>query len=481
MKSFEDRPNPPPCIPSGRFSFRPMRAQLAATAAAAIATAGFGSAAQPNPEEMLRSFYTEALVHGQAYGHLSELVSRFPGRLSGSDNLDGAVDWASALLGAMRLDRVIRQPVMVPHWKRGAAESVSIAFESGDEPLSATALGGSGATPAGGIIAEVVRVRSLDELDILGGGVAGKIVFFDGAMDPGIVNSGAAYGMAGLQRNRGPAKAAAYGAVAALVRSLTFARDDVPHTGVTVFVPGHPVIPAAALSMLAADRLDTALAAQPRVRVRIAIHAETLPPAPSANVIGEIRGSEFPDQILLVGGHLDSWDIAPGAQDDGAGVVESIEVLRLFQALNIKPRHTLRCVLFVNEENGSAGANAYAAAARAGVERHLVAVETDNGGNGAHGFTLDNLRHDAAARAQRWIPLFAPYGVSYFDAGTPGADVAPLAPLGVTVGELRPDSQRYFDYHHTRTDSLDKVNPRELEMGAAALASLLWLVDAEGI
>lgn len=460
---------------------RSLRARLAATAAAAIATAALGGAAQPIPEETIRSFYTEALVHGQAYGHLSELVTRFPGRLSGSDPLDGAVDWASALLGSMQLDRVVRQPVMVPHWKRGAAESVSIAFASGDEPLSATALGGCGATPAGGITAEVVRVRSLDELDAVGAGAAGKIVFFDGAMDPSIVNSGAAYGMAGLQRNRGPAKAAAYGAIAALVRSLTFAHDDVPHTGVTVFAPGHPAIPAAALSILAADRLDAALAAQPRVRVRIAIHAETLPPAPSANVIGEIRGSEFPDQILLVGGHLDSWDIAPGAQDDGAGVVESIEVLRLFQALKIRPRHTLRCVLFVNEENGTAGGDAYAAAARTGVERHLVAVETDNGGNGAHGFTLDNLRHDAAARARRWLPLFAPYGVSYFDAGTPGTDVAPLAPLGITVGELRPDSQRYFDYHHTRVDSLDKVNPRELELGAAALASLLWLVDDEGL
>jgi hypothetical protein len=300
-------------------------------------------------------------------------------------------------------------------------------------------------------------------------------------MDPALFATGRAYGGASDQRNRGPAAAAALGAVGALTRSLTLTHDDVPHAGYTGFPPDTPKIPAAALSPLAADRLSSVLAADPALRVEIKINAKWFPDAPSHNVIGEIRGSEFPDQIVVVGGHLDSWDITPGAHDDGAGVVQSIEVLRLFQALGLKPRHTLRCVLFTSEENSGNGATVYASLAKSSAERHLFAVESDGGGFAPAGFNLDNAQGNAAERAARWLPLFQPWGVGSFVKGPAGADVSPLLSQGAVVAELTPNSQRYFDYHHATTDTIDQVNPRELHLGAAALAALIWLVDTEGL
>jgi hypothetical protein len=449
---------------------------------AAPASAQCAAAPPVSPAQVtVNRFFTEALSHGQAYENLRSLTSQHPGRLSGSKSFEGAVAWGQRTLGAIGLDRVYTQDVMVPHWERGAPESVQLLDASGHaQPLAAAALGNSAATPVGDLVAEVVEVRSLDEAAQLGREkLAGKIVFFNRPMNPAFFRTGLAYAEAGDQRNQGPGVAAAHGAAGALTRSLTLAHNDVPHTGNSTF-PAQP-IPAAALSTLAADRLAAALAADPHTRVKIAIHARTLPDAPSHNVIGEIRGSEFPDQIILVGGHLDSWDIAPGAHDDGAGIVQSIEVLRLFRALGLQPRHTLRCVLFANEENGLRGATRYTELARASAQRHVFAVETDNGGFAPTGFNLGSTQGDAHLRAARWRDLFEPWGVWNFTKGAGGADVGPLLLAGVTVAGLTPDSQRYFDYHHTTTDSIDKVNPRELHLGAAALASLIWLVDTQGL
>jgi carboxypeptidase Q len=442
------------------------------------------AAPAPSPEEaILRKIYTETLAHGQAYENLRALTSRYPGRLSGSKVLESAVTWATALLGTLDLDRVYAQEVKVPHWERGAPESVRLLPAQGDAvPLAALALGSSVATPEGGLTAGVVEVHSLDELATLGRArIEGKIVFFNRPMDPALFRAFSAYGGAADQRNRGPAAAAKLGAVAALTRSLTHALDDLPHAGNTTFPPELPRIPAAALSTLAADRLSAALAADPALRVEIKTHARILPDAISHNVIGEIRGSEFPDRIIVVGGHLDSWDITLGAHDDGAGVVQAIEVLRIFRALGLTPRHTLRAVLFTNEENGLAGAVAYAATAREAGERHVLAIESDSGGTEPRGFSFGSPQNDAHLRAARWHPLFEPYGISFMRKGSGGADVIPLAVQGATVAEIASDSQRYFDYHHTAIDTLDKVNPRELHLGAAALASLIWLVDTQGL
>ncbi len=458
---------------------------LSTLAFAPIAAAQPGTA--PDAETTVRQFHSEALAHGQAFENLRTLVTRFPGRLSGSKNLADAVSWAEQTLNGLSLDRVYKQDVKVPHWERGAKESVMMIHAAGAEPLNALALGGSVPSPENGVLAEVIEVKSLDEVITLGHGkIAGKIVFFNRPMDPTPIRPGLAYSGAGDQRSRGPSLAGKYGAVGALTRSLTHAHDDYPHTGGTTYAPDTTKIPAAALSTIAADKLSTALTTAAKaggtVRVALKINSRWLPDAPSHNVIGEIRGSEFPDEVILVGGHLDSWDVSPGAHDNGSGVVQSMEVLRLFRALGLKPRHTLRCVLFTNEENGLRGSAAYVSAMKEKKEKHLLAIETDSGGFQPRGFNLGSTQGDAHERAAaKWRALFEPYGIYAFIKGTGGADVGALMALGVTVGGLTPDSQRYFDLHHTTRDGLDQVNPRELHLGAAALASLIWLVDTQGL
>ena len=427
-------------------------------------------------EKMLRAVYTAALTNGPAYRNLWELTTKFPGRLAGSKNLEGAVLWGEAVLKATGADRTELQPAMVPHWERGPKESVLVA---GLGPLPAVALGGSVPTPEGGLTAPVVELQSLDALKTTD--LKGKIVFFNRPMNPEYVSTGLAYRDAGDQRNQGPGEAAKYGAVGALVRSLTLAHDDTPHTGATTYQPDGPKIPAAALSTNAADQLSNVLKSTGQAQATMTINSRWFEDAPSHNVIGEIRGSEHPEQIIVVGGHLDSWDIAPGAHDDGSGIVQSIEIMRLLKAVGYKPRHTLRVVLFTNEENGTRGATAYSTAAQEKKEQHLFALETDNGGFQPRGFNLGNPAGNAAKRATRWRALFEPYGISSFQDGVGGTDVHPLLAQGATVAGLTPDSQRYFDLHHTTRDSIDQVNPRELELGAAAMASLVYLVDKYGL
>jgi hypothetical protein len=431
-------------------------------------------------EKMLRALYTAALAGSPAYGQLRDLTTRHPGRLAGSKNLEGAVQWARSVLEQTGADRIELQPVMVPHWERGAPETVRYYSRQIVSPtLTALALGGSVPTPAGGLRAPVVELQSLDELTTTD--VKGRIVFFNRPMNPALVSTGRAYGEAGDQRNRGPAAAGPHGAVGVLVRSLTLARDDIPHAGATTYRPGGPRIPATALSPMAADNLSAALKLDPALTAEMIINSTWHDDALSHNVIGELRGREHPEKIILVGGHLDSWDITPGAHDDGAGCIQSIEVLRLLKAVGYTPRHTIRCVLFTNEENGTRGATAYATAVAARQEQHLLALETDGGGYQPRGFNLGNPAGDAHLRTARWLPLFEAYGICSFQKGTGGADVHPLLAHGATVAGLTTDSQRYFDLHHSAADRIDQVNPRELELGAAAMAALVYLVDRHGL
>ncbi|MBA4137187.1 MAG: peptidase M28 family protein [Opitutus sp.] len=429
--------------------------------------------------QMLRRIYDAALVDSPAFEQLRELTEKFPGRLSGSAAYEGSTKWAEAQLRALGCDRTELQPVMVPHWERGAPERVEFLTAGTRTPLAALALGGSVPTDPAGLTAPVIELPSVEALK--NADVKGKIVFFNGAMNPRYVIPGQAYGEAGAQRNRGPAEAAKRGAVGVLVRSLTHALDDLPHTGNTTYLPDAPRIPAAALSTLAANQLSAALRADAELTVTMQINSRWLPDAPSANVIGEIRGSEFPEKVILVGGHLDSWDVSPGAHDDGAGCIQSIEVLRLLKAIGYQPKHTIRCVLFANEENGLRGALEYARIAGDKKENHVLALETDGGGYSARGFNIGNAAGDAHLKAARFKPLFEPYGVFIFQAGRGGADVGPLMAKGNTVAGLIPEAQRYFDIHHTRADTIDKVNKRELELGAAAMAALVYLVDRHGL
>jgi hypothetical protein len=460
--------------------FLPFVAAALVSASSVATLTAQEAAPQKSPDElMLRRIYDAALVNNPSYEHLRELTTRFPGRLAHTPNYQGAAQWSADLLKALGCDRVELQPVMVPAWERGAPERVELILAGRPTRLSAVALGGSVPTPVDGLTGSVVEVRSLDELKTVE--VAGKIVFFNGPMDPRHVQPGLAYGEAGRQRNQGPAEAGRRGAIAALVRSLTNALDDHPHTGNTTYLPDVPRIPAAALSTVAANQLSAALRADPSAQVAVQINSQWLPDAPSANVIGEIRGSEFPEKVILVGGHLDSWDIAPGAHDDGAGCIQSVDVLRILKAIGYRPRHTIRCVLFSNEENGLRGALKYAEVAGEKKEVHVLALESDGGGFSARGFNIGNAAGDAHLKAARFKPLFEPYGVHIFQAGRGGADVGPLMAKGNTVAGLIPEAQRYFDIHHTREDSIDKVNQRELELGAAAMAALVYLVDQHGL
>jgi len=430
---------------------------------------------------MIRKIYDAALTQGTSYAHLYRLCKEAPARLSGSPNAQKAVEITYEMLKALRPDSVWLQPVKVPHWVRGDKTVCKILKSK--ESLRIVALGGSVGTPAGGIKAEVIEVHSIEELARLGeDAIRGKIVFYNRPMDKKIIDTFHSYGGCADQRVWGADKAAQYGALAVLVRSLTLAEDDYPHTGVMLY-EGENKIHGAAISTNDANKLSALLKKGP-VSLHLEMNCKNLPEVTSYNVIAELKGSEFPDEILLVGGHLDSWDNSEGAHDDGAGCVQSMEVISLFRQINYKPRRTIRCVLFMNEENGSKGAREYAEQALKKNEKHVVAIESDRGGFTPRGFTVegDEGKKEACMDALReWKHLFAPYLVHIFEYGGSGVDVSKLKGQGVALMGFIPDSQRYFDFHHAATDNFENVNKRELELGSATIAALIYLFDQYGL
>lgn len=432
----------------------------------------------------IRTIYDKALTQGQCYPWLEHLTTKIGGRLAGSPQAAAAVEYTRQMLDTLGLDSVWLEPCMVPHWVRGDQEQVRIVNSSkrGSIDLHALALGNSVGTPKGGLIAEVIEVKSLDEVDQLGRtAIEGKIVFFNRPMDPTQIRTFNAYGGAVDQRVNGPARAARYGAVATLVRSMTTRLDDIPHTGVTVY-NDDPQIPALAISTNDSELLS-ALLKKEKIKIFISANCRKLSDKVSYSVVGEIKGSEHPEQIILVGGHLDSWDVGSGAHDDGAGCVHAMDVLQILKRLDYKPKRTIRCVLFMNEENGLAGGLSYAAASNKKEEFHLAAIESDAGGFTPRGFSADG---DASVFTQRfknvieWFPLLEAYNLTFSKGGS-GADISPLKSQKGLLFGFRPDSQRYFDYHHTAIDNMDAVNKRELELGAAAITSLVYLIDKYGL
>jgi hypothetical protein len=440
-----------------------------------------GAAGPPGPDAALgaaqalaaqaRTLVGLALDEGESMALLRALCSVAPGRLSGSESAARAVDWGLETMRRIGLTAVRAEPVLVPHWERGAAESCARLAPDGSiaEPLDILALGGSIATPAGGIEAEVIRVRSFDELRARAAEARGRIVFFDAPMPRALASTFAAYGQAVPQRTSGASEAARAGGVFALVRSMTTARDDHPHTGSVVYATDAPRVPTAAISTLDADALAARLAAGEAVRLRIALHCRSLPDAESANVVGEIRGSDLAEQIVTIGGHLDSWDVGEGAHDDGAGCVHALEAARLILGAGLQPRRTIRVVLFMNEENGLRGAVAYAEA-HAG-EVHFAAIESDRGGFAPLGFTT-TARGRELERFRPAADALDPYGMGAMLPGGGGADIGPLAAHGAVLFGLATIAHRYFDYHHSALDRVENVNERELALGAAAVAQL---------
>ncbi len=434
---------------------------------------------------MIRSIYDEVLLNGSCYDWLSELSTDIGGRLAGSPEAEEAVRYTAQKLKPIS-DNVTLQECKVPYWVRGAKEKVYIKGMPEDAliALNALALGNSVGTGAAGIEAPVIEVHSLDEVKELGKEVIdGKIVFFNRPMDPTLINTFRAYGRAGDQRVNGPAVAAEFGAIGVAVRSLTTLTDDVPHTGVTRYKEGVQKIPAVALSTKASDQLSD-LIKRYGVSLYIETHSQMVDPAKlSHNVIAEIKGSEYPDEIIVIGGHLDSWDVGGGAHDDGAGCVHAMEVLRTLKAINYQPKRTIRCVLFMNEENGLGGGLAYAEESNKKNEFHIAAIESDAGGFTPRQFSFDatdEVFSNYFRQIYEWLPLLEPYGITFTKGGS-GADINPLkSQNGILIG-LRPDSQRYFDYHHTANDIIDAVNERELKLGAAAMTSLVYLIDNKGL
>ena len=429
--------------------------------------------------DFINNIYNEALSNGESYEWLEYLSNDIGHRLSGSVNAERAVKWGRDELIKIS-DKVWLQPVMVPKWVRGAPEYAHIESTPGKTiSVPILALGGSISTPSIGIIANVVEVKNFNDLDKLGEEeVKGKIVFYNRPMDPTIINTFQAYSQTVNQRTQGAKYAAKYGAVGVIVRSMTTASDDFPHTGSMYYddLPLNKRIPAAAISTNGADLLSSMLSLNKEVKFYFRQNSKNFPDQLSHNVIAEIKGSKYPDEIIVVGGHLDSWDVGDGSHDDGAGIVQSMEVIRIFNSLGYKPNRTIRVVLFMNEENGLRGGNKYAQIAKEKNENHFFALESDAGGFTPRGFSFDTSVEEFES-IEPWVEYFKDYALENFFLGGSGADIGPLKDGRVILSGLRPDPQRYFDYHHAPSDTFDKINKRELELGAAAMTALVYLMD----
>jgi carboxypeptidase Q len=428
----------------------------------------------------LRKIYDFYLTKSKCYSNLEFLATKIGGRLSGSKQAEQAVTWARAAMYAAGADTVILQPCMVPHWVRGEKERCILTTATKKSiPLSCVALGSSVGTGKAGLTAKVVEVKSFDELKALGEkNIRGKIVFYNVFFDQTKIRPGSAYGESVAYRGRGASFAAQFGAVATLVRSMTSLADDEPHTGNMSYDTSvsKNKIPTFALGYQSASQLSEVLKQDKAATLYLESHCELFPDVLSYNVVGQINGSSRQDEFIIAGGHLDSWDNGQGAHDNGTGVVQSIEVLSLFKNLGIKPKHSIRAVAFMNEENGLAGGKAYAKFAMDNREKHLAAMETDAGGFTPRSFGIDTTA-GLFDLVIKWKELFSPYLIEKFTKGGGGADLSVLKKSGVPCIGFEPDGQRYFDIHHTSQDTFDKVNKRELELGAAAIGALIYMLD----
>jgi carboxypeptidase Q len=436
------------------------------------------TAAEKVDATVIREIFDTALLNGKSYEWLRDLTTNVGGRLSGSPEAAMAVKWGERVMKEAGLDSVWLQPATVPHWVRGEKEVAYYISDGNKFDMAVCALGGSISTPKNGVTAEVIEVKSIKEAEALGAKAKGKIIFFNRPFDNTLINTFRAYGGCVDQRGSGAATVGKFGALAVIVRSMTNNIDNYPHTGTMRYgdIPKSEYIPAAAISTLAAENLSKSLKENPNLKVYLKQSSKNFPKEKSFNVIGEIKGSENPEKVIVVGGHLDSWDLGDGAHDDGTGIVQSLEVLHLFKTNNIKPKNTIRVVFFMDEEQGGGGADAYANAVKTTKEIHVGGLESDAGGHTPRGFTIDaNSANTNLLKS--WKKLLAPYGLHDIDKGGSGADIGPLKAEGVTLVGYRPDSQRYFDYHHAATDTFDKVNKRELELGSASMASMIYLMD----
>jgi hypothetical protein len=435
-------------------------------------------------KEIIKRIFDNSMSKSKSYELLDHLSNEIGGRLSGSLNAERAVKWGKNELSKRGFDRVWLQEVMVPKWVRGPKEFALIETQPGTTfNVDVCALGGSVATPSVGIKAQVIEVKSFDELkELEKDKIDGKIIFFNKPMKPNEVSTFNSYSLAVNQRVNGAQEAVKYGAIGVIVRSLSLRLDDFPHTGVMSYgdLPPSKKIPAAAISTNASEKLSNLLKINPDLKFLLRQQCKQFDDVKSYNVIAEIKGRVYPDEIILVGGHLDSWDLGDGSHDDGAGVVQSIDLLNILNKSGYKPKRTIRVVLFMNEENGLRGASKYAEISKKNSLNHIFALESDAGGFSPRGFSFTS-NDENFEKIIKWKNLFKPYLIHYFERGGSGADISALQTNDNVLAGLRPDSQRYFDFHHAANDTFDAINKRELELGVFAMTSLIYLVDKYGI
>lgn len=459
--------------------------------------------ATPQDSIIFRRIFNEALLRGHSYERLGELCKKIGHRLSGSDAAENGILWAVDMLKTYNFDSVYTQPVMVPRWERGKTEELWLSSQVFSKELKdgfpedysceafteqklkpakkyrlhACALGGSVGTP-GYLRGELVVINSDRELDSLGelGALRGKMVLLNKAFDEQHINTFKAYGACVGQRHSGASRVSKFGAIAVLVRSMTNRCDLHPHTGSMHYQDGIVKIPAMAVATSVANLLEQLCKKDSRLILRMNLSCATLPDRLSSNVIAQTKGTVYPEKYIAFGGHFDSWDEGEGAHDDGAGCMHTFEALRILKVLGYKPRHTLRCVWWINEENGMRGALEYARLATMNNETHVAALESDRGGFTPRGFGVDSLVYQNVLLYKK---LLDDYGIGNLEIGGGGVDIGPLkkADSKTALIGLIPDSQRYFDVHHAETDVFETVNKRELELGAASVAVMIWILD----
>lgn len=450
------------------------------TAAFILFLFSFVSKAQ-DPGKTIASVFYEALSDRTAYNNLEYLCKNTRGRLDGSPALEKAIEFMRQALIDAGSDTVWLQKVTVPHWVRGYEKCTVSSKVYGNKDLNITALGLSVGTTEKGVTAGIIEVHDFDRLKLLGiSNIKGKIVFFNRPVDNTLINSFSGYGGAVNQRTMGASEAARYGAVAVIVRSMTPELDNFPHTGVTHYQEDITKIPAVAVSTSDAELLSKWLKTDSSLTVKLISTCNNYPDTTDYNVIGEINGSLKPHEYITVGGHLDAWDIGEGAQDDGGGCIQAVEMIRIFKKLGIKPKRTLRAVMFMNEEISSTGGKTYAEEAKRKGEIHYAALESDRGVTSPRGFGFD-AEGEELKRLQSLASWFEPYNIRDFDRGGGGSDIDPLKALGALQIGYIPDTQRYFSFHHSANDTFEQVNIRELQMGSAAIASLIYLIDLLGL
>ncbi len=437
--------------------------------------------AQTGDEARIKQLSDEIMRNGKAYELLRQLTKDIGGRLSGSPQFAKAVQWGKLSMEQNGADKVYLQECMIPHWVRGGqdkASLVEIDKKKTSQKLDVLALGNS--LGSGTVTGELLAVADFAELEKRKDEVKGKIVYYNSGFNPTNIKPFVSYGESGIYRRWGASRAAKYGAIGVMIRSLTESTANDPHTGGMAYIDSFPKIPAIAVGPRDADKV-WAMSKASTMKLSMTTNGHFLPDTIGHNVIAELTGTEFPDQIITVGGHLDSWDVNEGAHDDGTGVVQTIEIMRAMKAVGYQPKHTIRFVLFANEENGLRGGTKYAAEAKAKGEKHVFALESDAGGFTPRGFSIQASKAQLE-KLRSWIPLLSPYGSFEITGDGGGADIGPLnRTFGIPVGELLPDPQRYFDLHHARSDVFENVNKRELLLGAVNMAGLIYLVDQYGL